>query len=122
GLVPIRLSMVRSTRFPLLGLEAYQRAAKGENAPKVRTDGTMVAFADWNARHTNRLESTVDAMVDNPPPNCYFGCAAESRRCCTANSASSRRFATPSLSKMFVRWCFTVLTLIEYFWAISLLA
>src|SRR5262249_27013151 len=72
-LAPIRLSMVKSTLFPLLGLEAYQRAAKGENAPKVRTDGTMVAFADWNARHTNSLESTVDAMVDNRPRTAISG-------------------------------------------------
>src|SRR5215813_7794295 len=46
GLVPIRLSIVRSTLFPLLGRQAYQRAAKGENAPKVRIDGTYVLDVD----------------------------------------------------------------------------
>src|SRR2546425_9781764 len=41
GLVPIKLSIVRSTRPPRQG-EAYQRLASGENAPKVWSDGTNV--------------------------------------------------------------------------------
>src|SRR6185436_3644192 len=45
GLVPIRLSIVRSTLFPLLRRRAYQPAAKGENAPKVRMYGTYVSPA-----------------------------------------------------------------------------
>ena len=43
-----------------------------------------------------------------------------SRWWCTAKSASSRRFDTPTLLKMFVRWCLTVFSLIANFSAISL--
>src|SRR5438874_2199612 len=50
----------------------------------------------------------------------FADCAgAVSRWWWTAKRASSRRFDTPSLSKMLVRWCFTVFTLIENFWAMS---
>src|ERR1700674_3433716 len=38
----------------------------------------------------------------------------------TANSASSSRVDTPSLSKMLLRWCFTVSSLILKYSAISL--
>src|ERR1700731_3330176 len=39
----------------------------------------------------------------------------------TANKASSRRVETPSLSKMLLRWCFKVSSLILKYSAISLL-
>src|SRR5688572_11499112 len=45
----------------------------------------------------------------------------DARSLCSANSANSRRVETPVLSKMLLKWCLTVSSLREHFWAITLL-
>ena len=52
-------------------------------------------------------------------PECAF--KAYPKLCVVANMASSRRLETPSLSKMLLRWRFTVSSLIEKCCAMSLL-